>query len=640
MFKNLQIDSLINLGFIGIITLFVILIITSEAQHSKIEANAVRLTSLRAPTAKTSASMNTNLNASLAALRGWMLIGEERFVVTRRESWQAIRQDEKKLLTLSPKWTSPENVERFSKILQLLDQLEKQQLDIELLVHKPVNVRSSKILLMSVEPLAETIEANITKMIDFSKTQKPSAERLQLLGAMADFRGSFAFSLDNIRAFLSSADEKYKISYNSHWNDNEKSYERLNALAEHLTRFEQNILKEISMLRERFTPLPEEMFNSRESDDWNRANYLLKTTAVKTSNELVTILQELVSNQHDLLEEDARNLNREVTRLEIFQIVFIGFSLLLISSFGVLISKKYRAFRQDLDSRNSLVDQNVLMATYNRKGTVRGISNALCRLLGGIKKDFVGKDCNFFLSMDKDAELHEQIMKSLMTGKAWQGEFRRETLSGEEIWLSSTIIPVNYENEGEGEGEFGMSGFHNILEDITNRKRFEEVSVTDKLTSLHNRRSYDDMMEHEIKLAKRRKTCLTLAIVDVDFFKKYNDHYGHPKGDTALVRTASVLRLSLSRPDDYAFRLGGEEFAIIFNDLDEKQSWEMLEFIRKNVEQLNIEHCQSEVSKFVTISIGAKVCSADELLDRETFYDEADRMLYAAKQSRNKVVVG
>ncbi len=634
MLKNLQINVLVNLSLSVVFMLFGILAITSQIQLSKIEADSVRLTSLRAPTAKASASMDAALNQSLAALRGWVLIGEERFMKERSDSWQTIRKEQKILFSLSQDWTNPENVKRLSKIAELLDQLEQEQINIEFIAHKPENIRSWYILLHTAIPLATSLVNDITVMIDFAKNREATSERFMIFSEMADFRGSFALSLGDIRAFLLSGDQKFEDSFRLHWGKNEKSYKKLKEWSVHMTAFERGMLDDIKMVRTEFDHLPEQMFSARKSADWNQANFLLKTTAVLTSNELVLILQEMVRNQNELLEGDAHILIQKAEEMRLFLLIFLCFSIIITIYFGNVINRKYHMFQKDLHTRDSLVDQNVLMARYDKDGVVITISNALCRTLGGVKHDFVGKNCNFFVLDDEKEELLPEISKSILTGTSWQGEFQGCTENGEVLWLSSTIIPVKSGRRGQ-ENEF-----HNILEDITNRKLLEEVSVTDTLTSLYNRRKFDEILDHEFRLARRRKVPLALAIIDVDYFKKYNDHYGHPAGDKVLVRTALSIRSSLSRPGDYAFRLGGEEFAIIFNSLEREATMEMLDKIRTNIEQLRIEHSQNSVSEYLTISIGAKVSIPDELSDRDILYNEADSLLYAAKQKRNTVIVG
>ncbi len=633
----MQINTIVNIGFLLVILLFTILAITSQKQISKIESDSARVTSLRAPTAKASASVNIALNKSLAALSGWVLIGDDHFLRDRQDAWQSIHIEKEKLLTLSKDWTNPHNVERLSEAVNLLAQLEAEQVNIELIAHKLENIRSSEILFKDAIPLASSLAGHITSMINFAKSQKVSPIRLTLLAAMADFRGSFALSLADIRAFLLAGDTKFKDSFELHWLSNEKSYKKLNTLINYMAPFERSVFKEIKLSREKFSYLPKQMINARQSENWNQANYLLKTTAIVTANKLVSIFKEMVSNQNILLEEDAKLIITEAENLKIFQLAFLCFSLLLTIFLSVVVNKKYRLFQNNLSARDSLVDQNVLMATLDENGNTISISNALCRCLGGVKQDFIGKNSDYFLPREENTELLDNISKSLQTGKEWQGEFKRYNQDGEVIWLSSTIFPVRNESDYKGETR---GSFHNILENITNRKLFEETSVTDGLTSLYNRRKFDEMIEHEIKLARRRNTHLTLAIIDIDYFKKYNDNYGHPEGDTTLVRTASTIRSSLSRPDDYVFRLGGEEFGIIFNGLNEEDTLNILEHVRMSIEQLKIEHNQNSVSDYITISIGAKVCAADKLIDKDVFYTEADRLLYTAKQKRNTVVIG
>jgi len=634
MLKNLPINVLVNLSLAVVFMLFGILAITSQIQLSTIEADSVRLTSLRAPTAKASASMNIALNQSLAALRGWVLIGEEVFIKERSDSWQTIRKEQEILFSLSQGWTNSENVKRLSKIVELLDQLEQEQLNIELIAHKPENIRSWDILLYTAIPLATSLVNDITVMIDFAKNREATPERLTIFSEMADFRGSFALSLADIRAFLLSGDQKFEDSFRHHWGNNEKSYKKLEEWSVHMTAFEKDMLDDIKLVRTEFDPLPKQMFSARKSADWNQASFLLKTTAVLTSNELVLILQEMVRNQNELLEEDAHLLIQKAEEMRLFLLIFLCLSIIITIYFGNVINRKYHMVREELNTRDSLVDQNVLMARYDKDGVVIDISNAFCRKLGGVKHDFVRKNCNFFVLNNEREGFLSEISKSISTGTSWKGEFQRYTEKGEVLWLASTIFPVKNGSKDQG------NEFHNILEDITNHKILEEISVTDTLTSLYNRRKFDKIFDHEFKLARRRKVPLALAIIDVDYFKKYNDHYGHPAGDKALVQTASSIRSSLSRPDDYVFRLGGEEFAVIFNDLGKEAALEMLDKIRINIEQLRIEHSQNSVSEYLTISIGAKVSIPDELSDKDVLYNEADSLLYTAKQKRNTVIVG
>ncbi len=184
-----------------------------------------------------------------------------------------------------------------------------------------------------------------------------------------------------------------------------------------------------------------------------------------------------------------------------------------------------------------------------------------------------------------------------------------------------------------------VTGYTNIIEDITDRKALEELSVTDSLTSLHNRRYFDEIFKKEVSLSRRSGNLLTLAIVDVDYFKLYNDCYGHSAGDLVLKKVAKVFRAALKRPNDYAFRIGGEEFAFIFSCLDSDSAWKFLEEVRKQIIALKIQHNGSDVLEYVTVSTGAHIFDSAQDIDKGQFFKKADKSLYVAKQQRNCVVV-
>jgi diguanylate cyclase (GGDEF)-like protein len=179
---------------------------------------------------------------------------------------------------------------------------------------------------------------------------------------------------------------------------------------------------------------------------------------------------------------------------------------------------------------------------------------------------------------------------------------------------------------------------HTRLE-ITTKKlkranqKLENVSYTDALTSLHNRRYFNFIYDRELKRAKRTKSYITFMMLDIDFFKQYNDTYGHIEGDFALKSVAKVLKDSLKRPSDFVFRLGGEEFGVILIDTDESNSAKLAREICDKVKAREIKHESSKVNEFLTISIGVVCCVADEALDEKILLSRADEMLYEVKHS-------
>ncbi len=162
-------------------------------------------------------------------------------------------------------------------------------------------------------------------------------------------------------------------------------------------------------------------------------------------------------------------------------------------------------------------------------------------------------------------------------------------------------------------------------------KKLENVSYTDELTTLHNRRYFNFVYDRELKRAKRVKSYITFMMLDIDFFKQFNDTYGHIEGDFALKSVAKVLKDSLKRPSDFVFRLGGEEFGVILTDTDESNSARLAREICDAIRAREIKHEASKVNDYLTISIGLVCCVADESLDENLLISRADEMLYKAK---------
>ena len=186
---------------------------------------------------------------------------------------------------------------------------------------------------------------------------------------------------------------------------------------------------------------------------------------------------------------------------------------------------------------------------------------------------------------------------------------------------------------------------HSILELTTKKlkkanKKLEEVSYTDALTSLHNRRYFNYIYDKEIKRAKREENHITFMMIDIDFFKQYNDTYGHIEGDFALKSVAKVLKDTLKRPSDFVFRLGGEEFGVLLTDTNAKNSAYLAQEICNAVKNREILHEKSKVDNYLTVSIGVVACVANQDLKDELLISIADELLYEAKNSgRNRYIL-
>jgi|AGTN01.2.fsa_nt_gi PAS domain S-box/diguanylate cyclase (GGDEF) domain len=190
--------------------------------------------------------------------------------------------------------------------------------------------------------------------------------------------------------------------------------------------------------------------------------------------------------------------------------------------------------------------------------------------------------------------------------------------------------------------------------DITERKRLEleldaanrrlaDLAIRDHLTGSFNRRHFDETLTNEVARLSRHRSNLSVALVDVDCFKRYNDIYGHVAGDDCLISIVDAMSKTLHRPGDNVYRYGGEEFAVILQDTDSDGAIVIVERLRKAVEDLNLPHSGNSHER-VTISIGVTSIASDLHCDGKIpsnmeVLEEADQALYAAKENgRNRAV--
>ena len=166
-----------------------------------------------------------------------------------------------------------------------------------------------------------------------------------------------------------------------------------------------------------------------------------------------------------------------------------------------------------------------------------------------------------------------------------------------------------------------------------------EQTRRDHLTGIANRRAFDFALNKEVKLAKRHGTELSLFMVDLDFFKSFNDLYGHREGDQCLIAVARIIQSCLRRPGDMVARYGGEEFAVILPDTPLAQAKQLAETMRHAVLGLNIEHKDSSYGS-VSITLGGSALDQESDMQPEALLRRSDEALYAGKEAgRNQVVI-
>lgn len=280
-----------------------------------------------------------------------------------------------------------------------------------------------------------------------------------------------------------------------------------------------------------------------------------------------------------------------------------------------------------------LVDEKIITSQTNEKGVIASVSQAFADISGYTKEELIGKHHNVVRHPDMPKEIFKELWNTIKEGRRWHGEIKNRTKEGGYYWVDTTISP-NTDFFGN------IIGYTAMRLDITNKKRIEELSVRDSLTGLHNRRYFDEKFEEMLKFAKREKRRMVFGMMDVDYFKKYNDTYGHQLGDEALKSVAGVLKNIMKRPGDGTFRLGGEEFGILFFSDDDQHALDFADSIRESIEALHITHVNNSASAYVTMSIGLCIIDPEGESDHDELYKRADEALYRAKEGgRNRVSV-
>jgi two-component system chemotaxis family response regulator WspR len=173
---------------------------------------------------------------------------------------------------------------------------------------------------------------------------------------------------------------------------------------------------------------------------------------------------------------------------------------------------------------------------------------------------------------------------------------------------------------------------------IEKNEELKKISIRDGLTEIYNRRYFHQYFEREWKRAIRDKKLISLIMIDIDFFKLFNDTYGHLAGDNCLIQVANTLNDLVNRPADLFARYGGEEFVAILPGTEKDGTLLLAEEMRKAVEALKIEHTSSTISEYVTISLGVGTIFPDNKSSSNALIKLADKILYKVKQSGRNMV--
>jgi len=351
---------------------------------------------------------------------------------------------------------------------------------------------------------------------------------------------------------------------------------------------------------------------------------LQKMQKQKLLEKLLNKIETFANNKAITYHNNAQNSKTEYIILLVGLFLLIGIVSITIA---VIVLKDSLNKSNEIKKYFLLIEQNVNIATCNLDNSLIEVTHSLARLVNSTKDILLTSTANPFLGEDK--EQIAKILNTIESLQSYKGEIAIKLNDGTAMWIYADIQPVL-------DKQFKAHSYTMIINDITNKKELEIVSRTDGMTELFNRREFDQSFTNKLNTAKREKKLLNFMMIDIDYFKLYNDNYGHQCGDIALKSVALTLKKSFTRANDGVFRLGGEEFGVLFNTDTKEDAIEMCLKVLKSIEALKIAHKHSQVNENLTVSIGIGTIQEYKHSDAE-IYLAVDNALYKAKNAgRNR----
>ena len=298
----------------------------------------------------------------------------------------------------------------------------------------------------------------------------------------------------------------------------------------------------------------------------------------------------------------------------------------------------------------------------DNRGIINLFNKAAEQIFQYQAKEVIGKNVSVLMPEPYKSEHDSYLQRYQSTGEKKIIGIGRETVGQRK---DGSVFPMDL-----SVAETFVAGkpvYAGIIRDITERKKNEEelkqhrdslrlmveqrtrelslanevlqkLANMDGLTKLANRRNFDETLQKEIQRAVRYQQPLSLMMCDIDSFKEYNDTYGHVLGDECLKKVAECLKKSFERASDLPARYGGEEFAVILPDTESKEARHLSERFIENIKKLKLSHDTSDISDYLTLSIGIMTVVPDQSTDMKSLIKAVDGELYKAKKKgRNRI---
>ncbi|MBP7251372.1 MAG: transporter substrate-binding domain-containing protein, partial [Aliarcobacter sp.] len=237
-------------------------------------------------------------------------------------------------------------------------------------------------------------------------------------------------------------------------------------------------------------------------------------------NDILNKLFSSISNENkDSINNNWISVNYE-KMVDYEKVLIAGMVFLLIIFIISLKNRQINNINSQMKKYIKIVDENVLTSSTDLDGNITYASEAFCEISGYTKDELIGQNHRIIRHSDMKESTYKELWETITSGKTWKGEIKNKKKNGDYYWVKASISPM-FDNKGE------IISYTAIREDITDKKIIEEISITDGLTNIYNRRYFDEIFPKIINEAKRKNELVAFVFMDIDHFKQYNDNYGH-----------------------------------------------------------------------------------------------------------------
>jgi len=252
-----------------------------------------------------------------------------------------------------------------------------------------------------------------------------------------------------------------------------------------------------------------------------------------------------------------------------------------------------------LKQKNKIIDEHIFMTTSDLNGKIVDVSQAYLDFTGYTKEEVIGKNHSIFRDRDLDKEVIKNLWDTILKDKIWIGELKNHKSTGEEYWARIIIKPLYDVNNIK-------TGYISIKENITTIKRLEELSTKDQLTLLHNKRHFKYVIKKELNRTKSKEERIALLILSIDHYYDYKDKYGKVKAHKMLLSLSNLFKEYIKENINIqeVFKISESEFAIVVLNQNDSYIKHISDELLTLTKTLKIKNTESEVSNFLTLSIG------------------------------------